>query len=124
MNREEILSMALDAGFMISSQYGQKSHQFMPVSDSSTLEKFTALVAAHEREQCAKCAMWRRARGAKRERSQHEPIHIHPNQPRGSKIHMHIETLSAKLLDAEERLAYLDSEIRKIRGSVKPCGSD
>lgn len=30
---------------------------------------------------------------------------------------MHIETLSAKMLDAEERLAYLNAEIRKLRGA-------
>lgn len=53
MTREEILSMALDAGFMISTQYGQKSKQPMPVSDSATLEKFAALVAAKERQECA-----------------------------------------------------------------------
>lgn len=37
---------------------------------------------------------------------------------------MNREEILSMALDAEERLAYLDSEIRKIRGSVKPCGSD
>ena len=37
---DEILSNALEAGFMISTQYGQDTNQPMPVSDSKTLLKF------------------------------------------------------------------------------------
>lgn len=54
MNKEEICSLALEAGFMLSTMHGQDTPKLMPVSDSATLVKFAQLVAAHEREECAK----------------------------------------------------------------------
>ncbi len=41
MNDEEILMTASDAGFMVSTQYGQDGpYKLMPVSDKATLIKF------------------------------------------------------------------------------------
>ena len=44
MNKEDILMLALDAGFMVSTQYGQSENKLMPASDSATLLKFAKLV--------------------------------------------------------------------------------
>jgi len=49
MTREDIIRMALEAGFMAD------SYLLNPPSDyKNQLERFAALVAAHEREECAK----------------------------------------------------------------------
>lgn len=37
---EEVSAIALNSGFMISNQYGQLSHQKMPVADMGTLVEF------------------------------------------------------------------------------------
>ena len=44
MKKEEIMLIALEAGFMISTQYGQEINQPMPVSDTGTLERFANLL--------------------------------------------------------------------------------
>jgi hypothetical protein len=46
MNREDVLRMAREVGIMM------RSHEYQ--DEPTKLEKFAALVAAHEREQCAK----------------------------------------------------------------------
>lgn len=49
-NKNEIYALALKAGFMLSSQYGQEENKLMPVSDGETLQKFAKLII----EECAK----------------------------------------------------------------------
>lgn len=46
LTREQIFPIALEAGFMLSSQYGQGEDKLMPVTDSQTL---MALVKAIEK---------------------------------------------------------------------------
>lgn len=46
LTREQVFPIALDAGFMLSSQYGQGKDKLMPVTDSQTL---MALVKAIEK---------------------------------------------------------------------------
>jgi len=51
---EEIVGTALEAGFMLSTQYGQAEFKQMPVSDIATLrdfaERFYQLGRQHQRE--------------------------------------------------------------------------
>ena len=62
MNREDIIRMAREAGFVVD----EKAKQHQPNCIFHThhmvdelLERFAALVAAHEREACAKvCDAW------------------------------------------------------------------
>lgn len=62
MNKEELIAVAREAGFRagtISMSDGESLPFVAPVSATSCiveLERFAALVAAHEREQCAKLA--------------------------------------------------------------------
>ena len=51
-NKREIYGLALEAGFMLSTQYGQSEHKLMPVSDGETLQKFAMLII----EKCAQRA--------------------------------------------------------------------
>jgi hypothetical protein len=51
MNREDIISMAIKAGFSIN-DYGE----WVGDEDDKSLESFAALVAAQEREACAQLA--------------------------------------------------------------------
>jgi hypothetical protein len=44
MKKEDIYSLALEAGFMLSTQYGQEENKLMPVSDGETLQKFAELI--------------------------------------------------------------------------------
>jgi hypothetical protein len=44
--RTHILELALHAGFMLNTAYGQEKHLLMPVSDSETLLKFAQAVRA------------------------------------------------------------------------------
>lgn len=44
MTKEDIYKLALEAGFMLSTQYGQEEHKLMPVSDGATLQKFADLI--------------------------------------------------------------------------------
>jgi hypothetical protein len=46
MTREDVLRLAMEVGIMM------RSHEYQ--DEPTKLEKFAALVAAHEREQCAK----------------------------------------------------------------------
>lgn len=46
MKRDEIMQAALNAGIMISTQYGQGKNKLMPVSDVDTLVKFSKMVNA------------------------------------------------------------------------------
>ena len=46
MNRDDVLRMAHEVGIMM------RSHEYQ--DEPTKLERFAALVAAHEREQCAK----------------------------------------------------------------------
>ena len=50
MNREDIIRMAWEAGFIEGMSWGYEVWEANPAS----LERFAALVAAHEREACAK----------------------------------------------------------------------
>ena len=45
LDKEQIMLIALEAGFMISTQYGQETNQPMPVSDTGTLERFAELLS-------------------------------------------------------------------------------
>lgn len=54
MTRNEVLKLALESGFAISTAYGQKDGKLMPISDTKTLESFARAVAEREREECAK----------------------------------------------------------------------
>jgi hypothetical protein len=40
---EFVIPLALEVGFMLSTQYGQGIHKLMPVSDRATLTKFARL---------------------------------------------------------------------------------
>lgn len=51
MNRDDVLKMAIDAGWSVPSQWDETDGFLM------RLERFAALVAAHEREQCAKVCL-------------------------------------------------------------------
>ncbi len=44
MTDKEIVMRALEAGFMISTKYGQKNNQPMPVSDKETLLCFARMI--------------------------------------------------------------------------------
>jgi len=57
MDKKEIISVAMEAGFMLSTMHGQESPKLMPVSDSETLLAFAKLIAAAERERCAKVVL-------------------------------------------------------------------
>jgi hypothetical protein len=59
MDREEIIRMAREAAF------SEPAHPFITWGASDEqLERFAALVAAHEREECAKvCDKWEEALG-------------------------------------------------------------
>jgi hypothetical protein len=43
---ERVISAALEAGFMLSTAYGQDASKLMPCSDSSTLKKFAQILLA------------------------------------------------------------------------------
>lgn len=51
MNKEEIIAMAREAGLSWPSGINGAGYR---ISNSIDLERFAALVAAHEREECAK----------------------------------------------------------------------
>jgi hypothetical protein len=53
MKSEEIIELALEAGFAISTAYGKSEHKLMPISDIATLATFAYLVAKQERARCA-----------------------------------------------------------------------
>lgn len=44
LQKEDIYSIALEAGFMLSTQYGEAEDKLMPVSDGATLQKFAELI--------------------------------------------------------------------------------
>ncbi len=46
MPDEAVLSKALEAGFAISTEYGQGNNKLMPISDSKTLLNFASLTQA------------------------------------------------------------------------------
>ena len=52
MTKHDIYALALEAGFMLSTQYGQDDGKMTPVSDGATLMKFAELVV----EACAERA--------------------------------------------------------------------
>lgn len=52
MTRDDIIRMAREAGCLNVADYGRKSYEFQP----EELERFAELVAAAEREACAKLA--------------------------------------------------------------------
>lgn len=54
MNREQIIAMALEHGFMLSTAYGQDSKKLMPVSDTSTILAFADALRAAVKEEDAK----------------------------------------------------------------------
>ena len=60
MTRDEIIKLAREAGFAINTRTGDinASHGSYNWIISRELERFAALVAAAEREQCAKVAEW------------------------------------------------------------------
>lgn len=60
MNRDEIIALAREAGFVVdetSRQHQPKCINFTHYLIDDELERFAALVAAAEREECAKVAM-------------------------------------------------------------------
>jgi len=48
MDKEEVIRIALECGFMISTQYGQEEPLLMPVSDIETLVKFEEMLKEEE----------------------------------------------------------------------------
>lgn len=44
LSRSDIYGLAMEAGFMLSTQYGQEKDKLMPVSDGETLVKFVDLI--------------------------------------------------------------------------------
>lgn len=50
MNRDDIISMALEAGILRAGDGWTEPHRW----GQTEIERFAALVAAHEREECAK----------------------------------------------------------------------
>jgi len=44
LERADIYGLAMEAGFMLSTQYGQEEHKLMPVTDGSTLVKLAELI--------------------------------------------------------------------------------
>lgn len=48
---KDIVSMAMDAGFMLSTGYGQQANKQMPVSDVDTLKAFARLVIEYSQPQ-------------------------------------------------------------------------
>lgn len=44
ISKTEIIRAALEAGIMISTQYGQGMDKMMPVTDTETLEKFVEIL--------------------------------------------------------------------------------
>lgn len=44
VTKEEIVSAAMQAGFMLSTRYGQRTDQPMPVTDYNTLDTFAKLL--------------------------------------------------------------------------------
>jgi len=54
VSRQDVLRIALEVGFSISTAYGQESGKLMPISDSKTLERFAqALAEINEGEKCS-----------------------------------------------------------------------
>ena len=56
MNRDDVIRMAREAGFEV---MDEDAHHYAHITDTlcnidTAVERFAALVAAHEREQCAK----------------------------------------------------------------------
>ena len=45
VSRQDVLRIALEVGFSISTAYGQESGKLMPISDSKTLERFAQALA-------------------------------------------------------------------------------
>lgn len=54
MDKEQIIQMALQHGFMLSTSYGQEAKKLMPVSDSGTIIAFAAAIRAATKEEDAK----------------------------------------------------------------------
>lgn len=46
LSTSEVLEKAIEAGFMVSTAYGQELNQLMPASDRGTLERFAGLINA------------------------------------------------------------------------------
>lgn len=44
LNRSDIYGLAMEAGFMLSTQYGQAEDKLMPVTDGETLMKLAELI--------------------------------------------------------------------------------
>lgn len=55
MNREEIIKLAREAGLVT---WGFQSLEWEPVPNMEAIERFASLLAAAEREECAKVAAW------------------------------------------------------------------
>ena len=55
MNREEIIRMAREADLVT---WGFQSLEWEPVPNMEAIERFADLIAAAEREECAKVASW------------------------------------------------------------------
>ena len=54
MDKKQIIQMALQHGFMLSTSYGQEAKKLMPVSDSETIIAFAAAIRAATKEEDAK----------------------------------------------------------------------
>lgn len=46
--KENIIAIALEAGFALSTAYGQEEPKLMPISDQATLQKFADLIIASQ----------------------------------------------------------------------------
>jgi hypothetical protein len=75
MDREEVTRMALEAGFSLGTMYGQGMGKLMPISDSETLVRFAALIAAAERDRCAaECERMMMYPGGRQESAAHNNV--------------------------------------------------
>ena len=50
LNRMSVYELAIDSGFMLSTQYGEAEHKLMPVSDGDTLVKFAKAILRKAQE--------------------------------------------------------------------------
>lgn len=51
LNRMDVYELAIESGFMLSTQYGEAEHKLMPVSDGDTLVKLANAILRKAQEQ-------------------------------------------------------------------------
>ena len=51
-DKTEIMRLALEAGFALSTAYGQDTNKLMPISDVATLQRFAELLLIKDCSEC------------------------------------------------------------------------